>query len=95
MTLLRQQPTAVWAVLVTVTCLSWWLGRGGHLAPSTNVVTSVTVLLVAFVKIRLVGLYFMELKNAPLALRAIFESYVTVVGGLIIGMYLAGALSTS
>jgi hypothetical protein len=79
----------VWALLTAATCLSWWLGAGGHPAHVTETGVSVAVLVVAFVKIRLVGLYFMELKDAPLALRAIFEGYVVVVGGLVLGMYLA------
>jgi hypothetical protein len=89
MTLLRQRSTVVWALLTAATCLSWRLGAGGHPAQVRETGVSVAVLAVAFAKIRLVGLYFMELKDAPLALRAIFEGYIVVVGGLVIGMYLA------
>lgn len=39
-------------------------------------------------KIRLVGLYFMELREAPLALRGVFEGYCVVLLGLLTGMYL-------
>lgn len=49
----------------------------------------VAILLVAFVKIRFIGLYFMELKDAPLVLRALLEGYCLIVCGLLIGFYLA------
>lgn len=78
----------VWVALIAATCLSFWLG-GGHRAPVREAAVSVAVLAVAFVKIRLVGLYFMELKNAPLVLRAIFEGYVVLVAGTVITLYLA------
>lgn len=45
---------------------------GNHLA-------TVLVLLVAFVKVRVVGLYFMELRDAPLPPKLIFEGYCGVV----------------
>jgi heme/copper-type cytochrome/quinol oxidase subunit 4 len=78
----------VWLALIAATCLSFWLG-GGHRAPVRETAVSVAVLAVAFVKVRLVGLYFMELKNAPVVLRAIFESYVVAVAGIVLTLYLA------
>ena len=44
-------------------------------------------MLVAFIKVRLVGLHFMELRSAPLALRTLFEAYVVVVFTVVIVMY--------
>ena len=45
-------------------------------------------MVVAVFKIRLVGLYFMELREAPLALRGVFEGYCVALLGLLTGMYL-------
>ena len=70
---------AVWAVLVGATLASWLLG-GGHGA---------VVMAVAFLKVRLVGLSFMELRTAPVPLRALFEGWVVVTGGVLIALYLA------
>lgn len=69
---------AVWAVLVVATLASWSVG-GGNAA----------VVAVAFVKARLVGLDFMELRTAPVALRVLFEGWVVVTGGVLIALYLA------
>ena len=86
--LLRTPATAVWAVLVLATIATWTLGtqHGIH----THTLASVVILLIAFIKVRLVGLYFMELKAAPVLLRAPFEVYCVVLLALLSGMYLVG-----
>lgn len=83
--LLRSRVSLVWLVLIAATLLSWKVGtdHGVHAHLATTI-----VLLVAFVKVRLVGLYFMELRGAPLALRLIFEGYCLVVCTVLIIMYL-------
>jgi hypothetical protein len=69
----------VWTLLVVATITSWSLGGA-----------TVAVLVVAFVKVRLVGLYFMELRSAPVPLRLLFEGWVVVVCSILIGLYLSG-----
>jgi hypothetical protein len=68
---------AVWAVLVGATLASWLLGGG-----------NAVVVAVAFLKVRLVGLYFMELRTAPVPLRVLFEGWVVVTCGVLIALYL-------
>ncbi|GGL10166.1 cytochrome C oxidase subunit IV family protein [Nocardia jinanensis] len=70
---IRDRVTVVWGFLVAATLLSFWLGAE-HGISSDNMRTAV-ILLVAFVKVRLIGLYFMELRDAPMALRGAFETY--------------------
>jgi hypothetical protein len=78
----------VWLVLVAATLASWSLGSG-H-GSSGAQAASLAVLVVAFLKVRLVGLYFMELRAAPVPLRMAFEAWVVVVGGVLAGLYLTG-----
>lgn len=85
--LLRTAATPVWGALVLATALSWWLGTDHGLSAAT---ATVVVLIVAFVKVRFVGLYFMELRHAPLSLRALFEGWCLVVCAVVVGMYLVG-----
>jgi apolipoprotein N-acyltransferase len=87
--LLRQPATGVWFGLVLVTCLSWWLGsdRGSN----DHRLVSVILILLAFTKVRFVGAYFMELRNAPLVLRLIFQGWCVVVCATLIGLYLTGS----
>jgi caa(3)-type oxidase subunit IV len=84
--LLKSRISIVWLVLIAATLVSWKVGtdHGVHAHLAT-----VIVLLVAFIKVRLVGLYFMELRESPLPLRLIFEGYCVVVCTTLIIMYLA------
>ncbi|WP_224393191.1 cytochrome C oxidase subunit IV family protein [Pseudonocardia sp. ICBG1293] len=79
----RDRVTVVWAVLVAVTTVSWVLGTG----PVSGTAASVVVLVLALFKVRLVGLYFMELRDAPVVLRLLFEGYCvaacTVLAGIV------------
>jgi hypothetical protein len=84
--LFRARFTAVWFVLVAATLLSVSFGNE-HLLDSSEG-SAIAVLVVAFVKVRLVGLHFMELRDSPLVLRSIFEAYVLAVCALLIGFYL-------
>lgn len=79
----------VWLVLVGATLASWQLGTGhGIFSGDDPRAATVAVILVAFVKGRLVGLHFMELRDAPIALRSIFEGYVAIVSTVLVALYL-------
>jgi hypothetical protein len=89
-TLVRTNATLVWFVLSALTVVSWALGTDHGFGGSSHVPASLAIIAVAIFKVRLVGLYFMELRGAPLALRGIFEGYCTVLFGLLTGMFLFG-----
>jgi hypothetical protein len=84
--LLKTRITVVWLGLIVATLISWRIGtdHGLHASLATAV-----VLVVAFVKVRFVGVYFMELRGAPVWLRSVFEGYCLVVCTVLIAMYLA------
>lgn len=84
--LLRTPATAVWLILIAATGVSWALGsqHGTH----DHRLASVIILLIAFVKVRLVGMYFMELREAPNVLRGLFEAYCLIVCALLLGVFL-------
>jgi hypothetical protein len=87
--LLRSSATVVWIFLIAATMVSWALGTD-HGFITDHVTASVVILVVAFVKVRFIGLYFMELKDAPLVLRALIEFYCVAVLAVTLGFYLAG-----
>ncbi|MCW3016513.1 MAG: hypothetical protein JWO02_3605 [Solirubrobacterales bacterium] len=78
----------VWLALILATLGSWQLGTDHALTGTDREVATVAVLVVAFVKVRLVGLHFMELRDAPVPLRLVFEGYVAVVCLTLVGLYL-------
>ncbi len=41
---------------------------------------------IAALKIRLVGMHFMELRHAPLALRIAFHGWIVAVWALVVGL---------
>lgn len=85
-TLLRNRISAIWFVLIAATLLSFSLGTGHGI--ESHLVASVAVLLVAFVKVFLVGMYFMELREAPDVLCGLFLGYCLLVFSLCTGMFL-------
>ena len=48
------------------------------------------VMLIAMVKIRLVIIYFMDLKRAPLVWRALFEAWVALLSIALVTTYVIG-----
>lgn len=80
--LLRTRLTAIWLVLLAVTLFSWQMGHGAAgLGPRLS---AAAILVAAFVKARFVLLDFMELRNAPLLLRAVIEVWAVVMCAVLI-----------
>lgn len=78
--------TAIWLVLVALTLLTFGVGEagiGGRLA-------MLGLLGIALIKGQLVATYFMGLRHAALAWRAVMLFYFLIVGGLIAWAYLIG-----
>jgi uncharacterized membrane protein len=86
--ILRRPGTLVWAVLMLATVLSWTLGTRHDVFGAGTRVATIGVLVLAFVKVRLIGTHFMELHQAPRALARAFDGWVVVVCVMIIGLYL-------
>ena len=84
--LLRTPATAIWIVLILATMTS--LALGSEHGINNHTLASTAILLIAFIKVRLVGLYFMELREAPTVLRGLFEAYCFIVCTLVIGVFL-------
>lgn len=82
--LVRNRAGFSWLLLVAATILSWVLGA----EHGTGSLVAVVVLAIAALKVRLVGLDFMELRHAPVALRAVFEFYCFAVWAVLSGLYL-------
>jgi hypothetical protein len=80
----RSRAGASWLVLIAATLLSYALGAD-HGVGSTVVVV---VFGIAAIKVRLIGLDFMELRSAPMLLRAAFESYCLGLWAVLSGIYL-------
>jgi Prokaryotic Cytochrome C oxidase subunit IV len=85
--LARSAVTPVWVLLMVATAASCSLAA--HHGIGIHKVVTVAVLLVAFVKVALIGLYFMELRHAPPLLRHIFHGWYLAVCTVVVVIYLA------
>jgi Prokaryotic Cytochrome C oxidase subunit IV len=79
----RRRVTAVWLVLVAATLFSWESARSS----GDYRLASSAVLLIAFLKARLIGLEFMELRSAPAQLRLIFEGWTVIACTSLLAFY--------
>jgi hypothetical protein len=83
--------TAAWLFLVGATAASWLLGTDHGLSSHYHDAAAAIILVLAVIKVRIVGTYFMELRAAPVLLRSIFDTYCAVVLLLLfVGMFALG-----
>ena len=68
--LVRNRAGFSWLILVAATVISWAVGA----EHGTGSMVAIVVLAIAAIKVRLVGLDFMELRHAPVPLRVLFET---------------------
>ena len=68
--------TLVWIVLMVLTTLSWVLGANHGLIAQDASWEMAVLVIVAFFKIRLIMLYFMEVRHGPMLLRLSTEVWI-------------------
>jgi len=80
--------TLVWLLLILLTAFSWWLSAAEGTQPMQAAhIATTSMFVVAFFKVRMVGLHFMEMRHAPWSLRALFELWAVATCGVIIALY--------
>ena len=84
----RTNASLIWFLLCALTVVSWALGTNHGAGDGHHLPASLVIFAVAIFKVRLVGLYFMELKMAPRVLRGLFEGYCLGLLGLLTAMFL-------
>lgn len=80
---LKNPAHRAWAVLLIATLITWYLGEVG----AAGTLAIVSMLVIAFIKGRLVILDFMELREAPLMWRMLLEGWLILVSTLILLAY--------
>ncbi|MBO0678074.1 cytochrome C oxidase subunit IV family protein [Mycolicibacterium sp. S2-37] len=81
--------TYAWAALVLITVISWWLAPGHRPAPAAgSIPIAVAVVVLGFVKCRVVIRYFMEVRTAPRWLRLGTDSWLVALWGAVLAIYL-------
>jgi hypothetical protein len=87
---LRYWLTFAWAILSLVTIVTWWLAHtSAHDGQGTALtVTTMLVLGIAVIKVRIIIRQFMDVRTAPTWLKAFTDIWLTVVAALIVAIYL-------
>ena len=89
--IINSRVSYVWLFLAALTGATWLLGDGYNPERlDLFKVVTICLLILAFFKIRLVIIHFMEIGSAPMPLRLIFDAWVILVCVLLILMYLFG-----
>jgi hypothetical protein len=76
---LSDATTIAWLVLVIATGLGWWLGQTDQGDMQVLSLATAGVIVVAFLKVWIVGFQFMELRHAPRWLRHAFDAWVVAL----------------
>ncbi len=84
--LLISRPTLIWIILLAATALSW--GVGAVFGGSAMRWAGASIIAVAFVKVRLVILEFMEIRRAPLPMRLAGEVWVLTLCATLVTLFL-------
>jgi len=82
--------TVVFVLLLLLTCLSFAAAQGAVSAFSRRDL-AVPVIVIAFMKVRLVGLHFMEIRAAPRVLRLGFEIWMIAIGSTLLTLFFSGS----
>lgn len=73
---------AVWALLMGITAVSWWIGTSHEPAA----MATDAIVLLAFIKAYCVGRSFMELREAATLLHALFAFWCAATAMILIAM---------
>lgn len=82
---LRHTASKVWLLLMAATIVTTWVLTKD--AFPTRFAT-ISIVVIAAIKVRFVLLHFMELRHAPLPLRLVFEAWTLAVTGALVSLYL-------
>jgi cytochrome c oxidase subunit IV len=83
----------VWVILTAMTLAYVWLDhtvdQNGTLKPST--VVTVSAIVIALIKVRIIFREFMEVRHAPALLCRLTDAWVVLVAVCLLGSYLVGS----
>ena len=83
----------VWLVLTTMTLAYIWLDHSadddGVYRAST--VVTVSAVVIALIKVRIIFREFMEVRHAPALLRRLTDAWVLIIGVCLLGSYFIGS----
>jgi hypothetical protein len=80
--------TATWVLLMIATGITWWLSADHDAKAIGGRLLVAMAVPVAFLKVYLIGLEFMEVRTAPLVLRVVFGAWASCMALVLTVLYL-------
>lgn len=91
-TAVQKRLLIVWAVLCAMTLLYLWMDHSadqdGALRPNT--IVTVSAIVIALIKVRIIFREFMEVRHAPVPLCRLTDAWVVLVAACLLGSYFIG-----
>lgn len=83
---------AVWLLLSSLTLVYLWLDHSAdrHGTVSGSAVVTVSAIVIALVKVRIIFREFMEVRHAPAMLGRLTDAWVVLIAGCLLGSYFIG-----
>ncbi|HET9877615.1 MAG TPA: cytochrome C oxidase subunit IV family protein [Mycobacterium sp.] len=88
----KKRLLAVWLLLSSLTLVYLWLDHSAdrHGIISGSAVVTVSAIVIALVKVRVIFREFMEVRHAPVLLCRLTDAWVVLIGGCLLGSYFIG-----
>jgi hypothetical protein len=95
-TALNKRLLAVWTVLSAITLIYLWIDHtaDGRAAPAASAVVTVSAVVLALVKVRIIMREFMEVRHAPALLCRLTDLWVVLMAAALLGTYFLGRAAT-
>ncbi len=92
-TVFNKRLLVVWVILTSMTLVYVWLDhsvdQNGTLRAST--VVTVSAIVIALIKVRIIFREFMEVRHAPALLCRLTDGWVVLIGICLLGSYFVGS----
>lgn len=92
-TVFNKRLLVVWVILTSMTLVYVWLDhsvdQNGTLKAST--VVTVSAIVIALIKVRIIFREFMEVRHAPALLCRLTDGWVVLIGICLLGSYFVGS----
>jgi Prokaryotic Cytochrome C oxidase subunit IV len=83
----------VWLILTSMTLVYVWLDHTAdrNWTLDTSTVVTVSAIVIALIKVRIIFREFMEVRHAPALLCRLTDGWVVLVGACLLGSYFVGS----
>jgi hypothetical protein len=89
---LNRRLLGVWLVLSTITIVYLWIDHTAdhHGRQTASTVVTVSAIIIALAKVRIIMGEFMEVRGAPVLLRRLANLWIAIMAAVMLGLYFAG-----